>query len=92
MSLDDRIKELVAVGASVTANCTSCLEYHVAKAREAGADPQEVAEAIDAGRLVREGAARKLDRVAARVTEVAAVTAVSGGCGCSAPSGEAPRP
>ncbi len=36
MSLENRIKELIAIGASVTANCQPCLEYHVGKAKEAG--------------------------------------------------------
>ena len=25
--MDDRIKELIAIGASITANCQPCLEY-----------------------------------------------------------------
>ncbi len=90
--LDERIRELIALGASVAANCVSCLEYHLAKARDAGAGPGEIAEAIETGRLVREGAARKLDRVAARPVGDVPVTAASGDCGCSAPSAAAPRP
>jgi hypothetical protein len=31
MALDDRTTELVAIGASITANCPSCREYHVGK-------------------------------------------------------------
>ena len=37
MKLDTRIRELIAVGASVTANCQSCLQYHADKAFGAGA-------------------------------------------------------
>lgn len=52
MTLDNRIKELIAVGASVTANCQPCLEYHVGEALEKGADGQEIAEAVEVGKMV----------------------------------------
>jgi len=44
--MDTKMKLLIAVGASVTANCQPCLQYHVSKARESGADEEEVAVAI----------------------------------------------
>ncbi len=69
MALDDRIKELIAVGASVTANCHPCLKYHVREAFASGACADEVAEAVEMGRMVRRGAARKLDELAATLTE-----------------------
>ena len=46
MNIDDKTKELVAIGASITANCQPCLQYHVDQARHFGADAQEIAEAI----------------------------------------------
>ncbi|KAF0215945.1 MAG: hypothetical protein FD174_3955 [Geobacteraceae bacterium] len=61
MELNDRIRELIAVGASITANCQPCLQIHVEKAIKAGADPQEVAVAIEIGNRVRKGAAAKMD-------------------------------
>lgn len=61
MAIDSRIKELVAVGASITANCQPCLQYHTDKALEFGADAGEIAEAIEMGRRVRKGAAAKMD-------------------------------
>jgi AhpD family alkylhydroperoxidase len=84
--LDERSRELVAVGASVTANCLSCLEYHVGKARESGAAADEIREAIDVGRMVRKGAAAKLDRLSATLAEAeaapaAGVGATEGCCG-----------
>jgi AhpD family alkylhydroperoxidase len=82
MALDERTKELVAVGASITANCGPCLEYHTRKAREAGADGAEIAQAADVGRLVRKGAAGKLDALSAKILEGLAVSS-SEGCGCA---------
>ncbi len=61
MAMNDKLKELVAVGASITANCQPCLQYHTDRALEAGADPQEVAEAIEVGKTVRRGAAGKMN-------------------------------
>ncbi len=64
MDFDSRMTELIALGASVAANCQSCVEYHARRAAESGVDPREVAQAIDIGRAVRKGAAAKIDQVA----------------------------
>ncbi|MDO8670636.1 MAG: carboxymuconolactone decarboxylase family protein [Dehalococcoidia bacterium] len=86
MKLDNRIKELIAIGASITANCQLCLEYHVGKAQEYGADTQEVAEAIAVGKTVRQEAARKMDRFASTVKQASASAARDADCGCSSSS------
>ncbi len=65
--METQIKELIAIGASITANCQPCLEYHLAKAREAGAGDEEVQEAIAVGKIVRKGAAGKMDRYASEI-------------------------
>lgn len=62
MKLDDRTIRLIAVGASITANCQPCLETNVAKALENGADEQDIVEAIEVGKMVRKGAASKTDK------------------------------
>lgn len=66
--LDERTRELVAIGASITANCQPCLEYHVAKARELGVDDVDIAEAVKAAQQVRRGASAKMDRFAQHMT------------------------
>jgi len=48
---------LIAVGASVTANCQPCLDFHVGKAREYGAGEKDIAMAVAVGKTVRKGAA-----------------------------------
>ncbi|GFO66322.1 carboxymuconolactone decarboxylase family protein [Geomonas paludis] len=84
MKLDDRIKELIAIGASITANCQPCLDYHTEKAREYGADDQDIHEAIQIGKTVRRGAAAKMDKYAAsfNVPDVNH-EGTGNGCGCS---------
>jgi AhpD family alkylhydroperoxidase len=86
MKLDTRIKELIAVGASVTANCQPCLQYHVSKARESGADEEEIAVAIAVAKAVRKGAAAKMDDFAAGIgaSPALAECGANRGCGCSA--------
>lgn len=83
MKLDHRIKELIAVGASVSANCQPCLQYHASEARKSGADDQDIMEAIDVGKMVRRGAAAKMDKFAASLTPAAAPAndSASEGCG-----------
>lgn len=70
MGLDNKVKELIAVGASVTANCQPCLQYHAAKALEFGGDPEDVATAIEVGKVVRKGAAAKMDSYSASLKDV----------------------
>lgn len=86
MKIDTRIKELIAVGASVTANCQPCLQYHAAKARESGANDREVATAIAVARAVRKGAAAKMDDYASGLGAEAAKVeqGADKGCGCGA--------
>jgi AhpD family alkylhydroperoxidase len=67
MEINDRIGELIAVGASITANCQPCLKFHVEKAITFGACPEEVAAAIEIGNRVRQGAAAKMDEFSASV-------------------------
>lgn len=62
MTLDRRIEELVAVGASVTANCGPCLRFHTQQAKESGATPAEIAAAVAVGTAVRKGAASRMDK------------------------------
>ncbi len=65
--MDERTKKLIAVGASVGANCHPCLEYHVGKAQEFGIERSEIAEAVEVGKAVRGGAAAGIDRLALKL-------------------------
>ena len=60
--MDEKLKELVAIGASVSAHCQPCLEYHVSKAKQAGAREDEIAEAIDVGKMVIKGAGVQMQK------------------------------
>ncbi len=85
MKIDDRTMRLIAVGASVAANCQSCLQTNINKACQEGIDAQDIAEAIELGKMVWKGAASKMDKFIQSLnqpTPSAEDTGVAG-CGCT---------
>jgi AhpD family alkylhydroperoxidase len=54
--MDERTKELIAVGTSIAVHCQPCLSFHVGKARELGIDEESINEAIAVGKTVERGA------------------------------------
>jgi AhpD family alkylhydroperoxidase len=64
--MDDKTRELIAIGASIGAHCQPCLTYHVGKAREMGIDEQEIREAIMVGHKVEKGAMSAMKDFAGR--------------------------
>lgn len=85
MKLDEHTMRLIAVGASIAANCQPCLQTNVTKAREEGIGDQEIADAIEVGKMVRKGAASKMDKFAASLdpSVPAATGEADAGCGCA---------
>ena len=80
--MEEKLKEMIAIGASVTANCIPCIQYHFARARELGVSDAEIKAAVQVGKLVRKGAARKWDE------EIGALLSASSAeqdsvCGCA---------
>ena len=67
--LDANIKELIAIGASVSANCQPCVKYHVGKAREMKIDETEIQQAVKVGQMVRKGAAGQTDELLEELTK-----------------------
>ena len=56
MRLEQKEKELAAIGASIGANCRPCIEHHLPAGREAGLSETELADAVATARTVRHGA------------------------------------
>ena len=54
--MDEKTKELIAVGVSAGVHCQPCLDFHVNKARELGIAAEMIAEAIEVGFMVEKGA------------------------------------
>jgi AhpD family alkylhydroperoxidase len=56
-ALPKKVKELIAVGISVYADCESCMQWHIEQAAADGASTGEVLEAIEVG--IELGAGRR---------------------------------
>ena len=52
--LTPQIKELIAIGASIGGNCLPCLRYHFAEAIRLGISVDEIKEAIELSKMVKE--------------------------------------
>ena len=85
MKLDEHTMRLIAVGASITANCQPCLQTNMTQALQEGISQEEIAEAIEIGRMVRKGAISKMDKFAASLNHAVPATAgsIDVGCGCT---------
>jgi AhpD family alkylhydroperoxidase len=75
--MDEKTKELIAVGASVGAHCQPCLTYHVAKAKEMGIEENEIREAIAVGHMVEKGAMSAMKQFSAGIFDSPAAGATS---------------
>jgi len=82
--MDERMKELIAIGASAAVNCHPCLAHHLAECDRLGIDHAEVKMAAEIGMMVNRGAASKTRDYAQALlgTEVGRKE-TAGGCGCS---------
>jgi AhpD family alkylhydroperoxidase len=82
--MDERMKELVAIGASAAVNCHPCLTHHLAECDRLTIDRAEVKIAAEIGMMVNRGAASKTRDYAQVLlgTEMGRKEA-TGGCGCS---------
>lgn len=83
--MDEKLKEMIAIGASVTANCIPCIQFHFARAREVGVTDAEIRAAVQVGKLVRKGAARKWDEELTGLLGEQGASSADGageGCGC----------
>lgn len=57
--MDERTKELVAIGAAAAVNCQPCLELHLGECDRLGVNRQDVQAAAEVGMMVNRGAAGK---------------------------------
>ena len=64
MMLDNQIAALIAIGASVAANCRPSPGHNIGTALHCGVDDLQISQAVEIGRIARRGAAHKMDRFA----------------------------
>jgi Carboxymuconolactone decarboxylase family len=85
MKLDDHTRRLIAIGASISANCQPCLQINLTKALSEGISGDQILDAIEVGRLVRQGAASKMDMFSGSLTPglIPNLDLHKDECGCS---------
>lgn len=54
MPLDEKTKELVALGASLAGNCFPCLRYHYKRCRELEIAVDDIRDALEMARTVKD--------------------------------------
>lgn len=62
------VAELVAIGASIAANCEPCLRHHVAKAEELGITKADIARAVELAARVKDAPHRAILKLAGHLT------------------------
>ena len=62
----DAVGELVAIGASIAANCQPCFRYHFKKARELGVSNEDMVRAVEIAQAVKDASARGVLELADR--------------------------
>jgi AhpD family alkylhydroperoxidase len=60
MMVNIKTKELIAIGASVSANCQPCVKFHLEKAKKLKIAPEDIQVAFQVGAMVRGGAAGQM--------------------------------
>jgi AhpD family alkylhydroperoxidase len=69
MPLDEKSKELIALGASLAGNCFPCLRYHYKKCRELGIAVDDMRDALEMARTVKYVPIKNIDELANALLE-----------------------
>jgi AhpD family alkylhydroperoxidase len=67
--MDEKTKELIAIGASISGHCQPCLTYHVDQAKRLGIGDDEIKEAISVGKMVQKGAMAAMNKFSQTVLD-----------------------
>lgn len=62
--MNEKTKELIAIGASVAGHCQPCLTYHLEEAKKLGITQDEIKEAIAVGKMIEKGAMSAMGKFA----------------------------
>ena len=64
---DAKVQELVAIAASVAANCEPCFKHHYDQARRLGVSSDDMAAAVSIAESVKKAPARKMSELTQRI-------------------------
>lgn len=68
-TLEARTRELIAVGASIAGNCLPCLRYHFTEAQKAGCSLEEIQQAVELSKMVKQRPIDDIDKLASDLIE-----------------------
>lgn len=71
--MDEKMHELIAVGASYARSCETFLAYHIRQASQMGANTDEIMESIGIAQKVIVASTQRLDNLIERLTGKTAV-------------------
>jgi len=71
--MDEKTKELIAIGASISGHCQPCLTHHVDAAKRLGISDDEIKEAVAVGKMVQKGAMAAMNKFAQAMMDGSAV-------------------
>lgn len=75
------VAELVAIAASISANCKPCLKYHYDKALSLGVSIEDIARAVETAQMVKDTAAGQMSDFANRYNGTAEPAPTQSCCG-----------
>jgi AhpD family alkylhydroperoxidase len=55
-----QVRELVAIGAAITANCEPCFKFHYNKAHQLGVSKEDILNAVETAIMVKEASASNI--------------------------------
>jgi AhpD family alkylhydroperoxidase len=85
IEMTEQIKELIALGAAISAGCEPCFKFHYDKARKLGISDAAMREAVKIGEAVKAAAANHLLGLAGRLLGSEKPKAASSSC-CGSPA------
>jgi AhpD family alkylhydroperoxidase len=56
----DSVRELVAIGAAIAANCEPCFKFHFDKARKLGIAKSDMVKAVETAQMVKDASAKNV--------------------------------
>lgn len=65
--LSDKVRELVAIAASVACNCEPCLKFHYDAARKTGCSAEEMSAAVEMALKVKQAPPKAMRELAQRL-------------------------
>ena len=58
--MEEKIREIAAIAASMAGHCQPCLKYHLGRARQLGISRDDIREAIELAKIISENGDKRM--------------------------------